>query len=356
MHYTFVKRFLLFSLLGIFLVISFNYVVDPFNIHQPASKSFSLVKPNASTRLSKAWNTIRHKPKTIVLGTSRSIHINPEKWENIDEGPFYNAGFSGASFDEIYDYFLHALYVQPDLKRVFLGIDLFSFNSKRKPQVDFKGERLQTNHFELDDIKEVLLSYRALIHSFADVCNIFFEVGEKNPIKEMGGDSVYLQQMLSSNEFYKDYTIGMDKINKFQNLVEICKECSIELHVFVCPVKAQYWEFYYQNDLWLPLENLKRLLCAFHPLWDFSGYNPITLETLESEGEALYHECSHFTVYTGNLLVKRMLGQPSSIDSIGYLLFPENVDQTLVKILEQRSQWLLKENMNLITRTLSIVN
>lgn len=326
-----------------FLVIFFNYIVDPFNIHQPVSKSFSLAKPNASTRLSKAWNTIRYKPKTIVLGTSRSIHINPENWENIDEGPFFNAGFLGASFDEIFDYFLHAAYVQPDLKRVFLGIDLFSFNAKRKPQLDFKEERLQKAHFDFEDIKEVLLSYRALMHSFEDLYNAFFKIKEKNPIKEMG-DSVYLQQMLNSDECYKDYSIGIDKINKFRSLVEICKERSIELHVFVCPVKAQYWEFYYQNDLWLPLENLKRQLCAFHPLWDFSGYNPLTLETLKSEGESLYHECSHFTIYTGNLLVKRMLGQPSSIDSIGYLLIPENVDQTLAKILQERSQWVLNPN------------
>lgn len=340
MHCKFVKRFLLFSLLVILVVISINYFVDPFNIHQVIPiKGFNHTKSETQRRLTAALNTIRYKPKTIVLGTSRATRIGQEGLGNSCEGSFYNACFAGAGFDEMYAYFLHALYLQPDLKRVIVAIDLFSFNANRNPQVDFKMERLQRNSYELNDLKEVLFSYKALSESCKSVFFSFFEIKIKNSILETGEEK-YLQQLLNTEENYKNYQLDPEKIKKFQSLAEMCKTRSIDLHVFVCPVKAQYWEFYYQNGLWSHVENLKRQLCAIHPLWDFSGYNPITLETLETEGEELYHDCSHFTLYTGSLLVKRMFGQTSSIDSVGYLLSPQTVESALADILEQRSRWL----------------
>lgn len=324
---------MLFSLIGILLIASFNYVVDPFNVNSLKISGFNDKKPDAQHRLRVALNVIKNKPKTIVLGTSRANNIDEECLRSISEGLFYNAGLPGANFDEIYAYFLHALYVQPDLKKVVLGIDLFSFNLNRKPQADFKEERLQKSYRSLTDHKDTLLTRQALLKSWECVYSSFFDVKMANKIAEIG-DEVYLKSLLDSEEFYKDFAIDSEKIKKFQSMVEICQSRGIELQAFVCPVKALYWEFYYQNGLWPHVEDLKRQLCAVHPIWDFSGFNPITMETLDSGGKDLYHECSHFTFYVGGLLIKRMFGEPSSIDSVGYLLSPETVESSLAEILE----------------------
>lgn len=352
MYYRFIKKFLCFSVSLILSIMTINYIIDPFNIYSVATiQGLSHVKPEFQSRLTVALNTIKFKPKTIVLGTSRAVHIPKEGLGNLCEEPFYNAGISGASFDEIHSYFLHALYLQPDLKRVILGIDLFSFHADRKPQIDFKSERIQNKHVNFNDLKDTLISYNALAASCKCAYLSFFDIEIINPIIEMG-DNVYLQKMLESSENYKNYRIDPEKIEKFKNFVEICRNYKIDLQVYISPVKAFYWEFYYQNGLWPHVEDLKKQLCAIYPIWDFSGYNPITLETLDSDGESLYFECSHFTPYIGKLLVKRMLGETSSIDSIGYRLTPENVESILIEILDQRLQWLKIKKFRLLASPL----
>jgi hypothetical protein len=339
MYWIFFKKFFSTTMIAILLIITINYLVDPFNVHSFIKiQGFNHDKPECQSRLSVALNIIRYQPKTIVLGTSRAVCIERNCLGPHCEEPFLNAAFGGASFDEIYAYFLHALHVEPDLKKVFLGIDLFSFNANRKPQVDYKAERLQKNSFHWKDMKDLLLSYRALSASCQCFYESFREGETKNPILEMGENN-YLQAMLKSQENYKDYKIDPEKVKRFQELVEICHTRGIELQVFVSPVKALYWEFYYQHGLWPHVEELKRQLCAFYPIWDFSGYNLITMETLDSCGKKIYYECSHFTPYIGNLLIKRMFGETSSIDTVGYLLSPETVEFSLAEILEQRSQW-----------------
>lgn len=153
------------------------------------------------------------------------------------------------------------------------------------------------------------------------------------------GEKEYLRIMLEDDSNYGHYKIGAEKIQMFQNLVTTCQEQAIDLKVFICPVKAMYWDFYLQNGIWGHLEDLKRQLCAIHPIWDFSGANPITTEVLDVGGKPLYQECSHFTPVVVNLLLQRMQGSPSIADSIGYLLTPHNVEDVLLKIKEHQINW-----------------
>ena len=343
MYSSFVKKFFIYSVSGVLFILFLNFIVDPFDMHSlTLYQGFNHAKQNTAERLTVALNLTQKKPKTIVLGTSRvKAFTQKDLIEITNEEEVYNAGFAGAGFDEMYYYFLHALHVQPDLKKVILGIDLFSFNEKRKPQPDFSRDRLQKKGFRFKDFKDCLFSYNSLAASCRSLYESSFSRYKSNPILEMG-EKNYLAQMLGSVENYKDYRLDQAKIKQFESIVALCKEKGIELKVFICPVKAMYWEFYFQNGLWKPLEQLKRQLCSTHPIWDFSGYNSITTETLDSGAIPLYAECSHFTSYVSRLLLKRMYSQPSSIDSIGHLLTPDTVEEALTVILDDRLEWVKK--------------
>lgn len=342
---SFIKWFFISTVMGMLFVVSVIYFIDPFGVHSSfVIKGINHHKYEIQGRLSTAFNMIKFQPKNILLGTSRTlVGFDNEALKSLDEGEdFYNAGFAGASFDEIYSYFLHALYVQPDLKKVILGIDLLSFNNNRKPQKDFNEARLQKKHYSLKDLKDVLFSYHALSSSFQTFAVSAFDYGTKNSIVEMG-ELNYLRAMLKSDENYGNYKLDSIKIRKFEELVAICNEKRIELKVFICPIKALYADFYFQNGLWSSFEELKRQLCFLHPLWDFSGFNAITTESLNSEC-SLYHECSHFTSFTGRLLLDRMHNKTCIIDSVGFLLTPKNIKDALIKIRKDHVEWLEKQN------------
>lgn len=338
MYLSFLKRFVIFSFISVLVVISFNYFIDPYGIYsQTRIQGINHSNRHETlNRMSIALRAILYKPKSIVLGSSRVLSLEGFTYEGEN---IYNMGIPSASFDEMYSYFLHALYLQPDLKRLILGIDLFSFNEKNIHASDYNEERLGKTSYTLKDLKDSLFTYKTLYKSLKVID--LSRLNKKIPYEILTvEDKVYLQHMLTSEEYYKNYHLDLKKIEKFKQLVDICRNRSIDLKVFICPVRALYWEFYIQNDLWAHVLDLKRQLSVIFPLWDFSGFNPITTETLESEGNALYHECSHCTTYTGSLLLKRMFNQPSKMDSIGYLLTPENFEFVNAEIFKDRQIWL----------------
>lgn len=51
---------------------------------------------------------------------------------------WYNAGLAGVNMKEMSNYFRHALTVQPQLKKVLIGLNLFAFNANRRTRGDLK--------------------------------------------------------------------------------------------------------------------------------------------------------------------------------------------------------------------------
>lgn len=356
MHYKFTQIFFisLFSSLGFILLL--GILIDPFDIyHAPTIKGFNenKVARENQLRLVIALALGEQKPKAIIIGSSRTKNgINPEDVEKETGTVFFNSSLHGANFDEIYEYFLYALKIQPQLKSVIIGIDLFAFNKNRPPVDSSYTKRLQNNRNRIENLIETIFSWTALksewITFFANISSTqFFEsVPENFQIKYTPtqgildmGELKYLKFMLANEHNYKDYAIGEDKIEKFRNLVSICKTSGIDLRVFICPLRALYWEFYYQNGLWPSVEQLKKELCESHPIWDFSGFTPLTAETMDSHGEPLYIECSHFTPCAGRMLLKQMYEGPENSE-LGCLLTPETLNTHLAQILDDRQKWL----------------
>jgi hypothetical protein len=339
MDQLFIKKFFIFSVIGVIFIFLFNYLIDPYGL-----RSLDTIKRINDSRYiidrpAVALALAIYKPKTIVLGTSRAaLGFNSDVLKAYHEdGQVYNAAFAGADFDEMYAYFQHALYLQPDLKNVILGIDLFSFHENRKAQISFDEELLLRDDFPIKSIKNLFLSANALYTSCECLFVSLFGIERENPILKLG-EKNYLARTLNDETSYKDYQMGQNKFKNFKKLVDVCKEHSIELKVYLSPVKAMYWEAYWDNNLWPHLENLKRQLCSVYPIWDFSGFNPITMQTLDTNGDSLYYDCSHFTPIVGNLILQRMLGRPSCIDSIGYLLTPETVEGSLAEISQKMQE------------------
>lgn len=352
MHYKFTKIFLI-SLFGPFgFIFLFSILIDPFAIyHTPTIKGFNQNKVDYDNQLRylKALEIQHKKPKRIILGSSRiKAGINVKDAENQTGHEYYNCGFDGASFDEIYDYAQYSLKTQPGLEEIIIGIDLFAFNKNRPDLFSLDKQMFLKNGYHFRVFFETIFSWTAVLSDWRTLKSNFLSEGfltyfiniepyVKEPVEVW--ELKFLQNMLHNDFNYKNYELDQQKLAKFKELVNFCKQSNIDLKIFMCPVKAMYWEYYYQNGLWPALEQLKRELCTLHPVWDFSGFTPLTTETLKVNDESLYGECSHFTAVSGKLLLKQMFEGPDESD-IGCLLTPKTLDSHLTKILEDRKVWL----------------
>lgn len=359
------KRFLLIflSIIGsvLFVIGAFNVLVDPFSVYQtPLIPKINMCKIDLGMqeRLYKATQIARQKPQVILLGSSRvMVGLNPDEIESVLHLPTYNGAFSGANMEEIYHYFEHALYHQPDLKAVVIGLDLFGFRQE-SPYRGFPMSRLKTSTIEWNNRLSCLFNKASLVSScrtlhenfFGDPMITYLHHGQQNPEisdrqrakRTIEDEWKLLKQMVSSRDFYDGFRLSLEKIEYFKKIVDICREKGIELRAFFCPTKAVYWEALYLQGLWPELESLKRHLCQIYPIWDFSGFNCVTTQALESQDEPFYFECSHFRPQViGKAIIAKLFDlQPSTeLAGFGLLLKPDTVEMCLNQINQDRLNW-----------------
>lgn len=357
-HHTFLKCFswLFFPVItGIAFV---NLVVDPLAFfNTPRIAQFNAVKTegNNKVRLFKAQDLLRERPTSVIFGSSRVMAgFDPQDIKNVTQGTAYNAGIVAANFAEIYEYFLHALYCQPKLETVIIGLDAFCFNAYEKVKDDMP-KFLHGSRSMWKERLDALFSYSALEASWSTVklnysgaaAQGFLRSGffnpryagdiEANPLIKDG--EVAFVRKLHHEGMYKQFRIDYESLDKFQDLVRICKEKCIKLKVFINPVQAVYWEGLYQHGYWEILAELKRNLAVIYPVWDFSGFNLVTVQCRAPGENVLYYETSHFQPILGKVILDILFEQNESPIQFGRLLSAENIEECLRLDREEREFW-----------------
>lgn len=355
----YIKSFLITFLPLLCLVLFFTVGIDPFeSFHQLEITHLNSVKTNVheNMRLYKANRILTEKPTGIILGSSRVMAgIDPEDLKAITGDQGYNCGLAAANIEEVYKYFLHALYAQPNLKTVILGLDFFCFNAYEETKEDLPRFLHGESPLILERLP-AMFSYSALkagVQTFYNnfrltPLDIFYPNGmfnpeiaasnEANPI--MSKEHEYIKAIHKSG-MYREFEINEESIKKFESLVAICKERNIILKVFINPVQAVYWEAMFQHGYWEKMEALKRRLANIHPLWDFGGFNAITSQVRKSPDNLLYYECSHFRPLLGKVILDILFDRNFSPIQFGYFLEPEMIEENLFAMRQERESWAL---------------
>ncbi len=376
------------------LCISFNLVIDPFGViflvdlpgfnHKKAGQG-------RQARLSKAGVISAIKPKAIILGNSRAEYgIDPEHpgWST---RPVYNAALTDSNSYEMLRYFQHANSIQP-LEQVLVMVDLPQFNAyKQFTMPDFREGRLaitldeKPNQFyRVYDFIPTLFSLKALFESMDtlrksivdkqvtylfngqrdwhkdllfNVANslggysVIFKVEERSMIRirAKNGDSQRIES------FYKPET----RVNGFdwlRRLLRIAIRDKVKVYIAINPSHARYWEMHRLMGSWFFWEEWKRELVRVveeegtrsgikpFPLWDFSGFNPLSMERVPQPNDKTtkmewYLESSHYTSALGDLLQDRIFGhhEPGRQvpDYFGVLITSRNIEYHLADLREQ---------------------
>lgn len=357
---TFLLTFFWITLPVLFVIAILNYFMDPYEyfntkkVEDYNKYKLGEVVNTSHERFDRAVAIMRQKPKAILLGTSRvKAGFETSYFSKIVNENAYKVAFSGARFDELYAYFMHVLFNQPDLKHLFLAIDFPSFSDKLNATPDFSAERLSRSTLPLNDLLNLLFSYNNL--KFSQETYQYNQNPEgiqhttRNHAKideneYMGINSIMLDNpdvFIKSEKMitFTDYAIDKKKVELFRKLVQTCKEKNIDLKIIFCPAHCRYWEAISQCGRLDDLENLKRQLTAIHPIYDFSDHSDINNEPLTGEHGQYYFEISHFRPTLGRLVLNKVYGIEDQMPNTGHLVDADNVEAHLSKLRQNREDW-----------------
>lgn len=378
------KKYSIYLLSGIFsvllLVAVFNWMINPYDIFtSPEFTGLNAYKSEVErhTRLSKVYQLEREKPDALLLASSRGLVI-PTSYFSGNDMNAYNLSLTSASTYELMRMLQHAQSVNP-IKRVVLALDEGFTGDK---QANFIENRLAVNadgtknmsrwKQVLQDYFSSLLSIDALLSSVRTIrkqevapASSGAEDHDRHRVFVAGGHHQMFRTMEAS--IFSQYsgrvkscdTADVERVDSpravdiFAAIVDFSYRNDIELFVYISPSHARLYEALCMVGKWADIENMKRAvvrIVAFmadkygkapYPVWDFSGYNRITTETVPDEGDRdsrmrWYWEGSHYTVEVAELIFDTIFGVSEAYGEFGKPIDLDNIDKHLQGIRNER--------------------
>lgn len=163
----YLRTLLLLSSLVFAGVILINVWIDPYNLF---CHSCTIPKPGESKnqRAYKMFDLLRYKPERLLLGTSRVDY--GVDGQLFGATPFYNAGLSDATLDEMLS-ILQAAHIIRPVKEVIVFLDISSFDEERTGTEKFRlslGDapaRFELARFFVQQAIKATMTLDALIES-----------------------------------------------------------------------------------------------------------------------------------------------------------------------------------------------
>jgi hypothetical protein len=152
----------------------------------------------------------------------------------------------------------------------------------------------------------------------------------------------------------RNYCFTRDELNTFEvfkDMIRFARQAGIDLRLFIDPVHARMLLAMQYVGLWPLYEEWKRRIVQIlaeesresgkpaFSLWDFSGFNTVTTETVPPAGDLKtlvkwFWEPAHYKKETGDLILDRVLRYEARArlipDDFGILLTRENLDNVLM--------------------------
>jgi hypothetical protein len=333
------------------LIGGFNWWVDPYGVYHPKEyKAKSPIWMSKQLRLAKAYRVKQLKPLGIVIGASTSqLGIDPSHlgWDS-NIVPRYNLSLPGANLYESFRYFQHSHAFNPP-KQILIGLDFISFNIFSPLSDDFNEEYVTVSR-DWENQDNRLLNFGLTLYSLSAIKAsqkkiIYREAGthlyngtelsdtnkielRNNRLAIMGSAKNYVSRLLfppPTHRFCLDDGVG--KNSSFQLLIdilEISKKEGADVRLFIQPTHAYLLEVFkimevmddynhWQYKLITLVEsvNQKYPESKEFPLWNFGGYNSVTMEKVPSrenpnQDMLWYYDVAHFNKSLGDMIQDRI--------------------------------------------------
>ncbi len=354
-------------------------VVDPSGVFQWIDVAgFNREKTklmSAGAREAKSLALLRGEFDTLLLGSSRSfIGLDPES-PVLGDRSAYDASLGAVNMCELYYVFDYALRHQR-LRTLIFSVDFLSFSGMATVGGDFRQSGFGGRSPATLHLRYLYGQHTLRQAAFTVWTNLR---GRKAPYTPRGSllghrkwrppvdhhrlfmfrleeDLVFLEE-----GHYAGFVYGPDRLEALARIFERCRTEGIAVYAFISPVHARQLETLRAMSLYPLYEQWKRDLVqrverirATHPaatpleLWDFSGYNSVTVEPVPPAGDTQtrmrwYWEHSHYTYATGDMVLSRMFqgaAAPASIpDDFGVRLTSDTIEAHQAHIRQARARY-----------------
>lgn len=367
----FLTRWIISCLVFATIIVIFNVAIDPYLLFgAPRIQSINARKPTTNhERLVKAYDVLRSDTRTVLLGSSRvdlGMDATDAAWP-ANTQPVYNLGLGGAGPYTAYRYLQHVVSRQ-HVGLVVVGLDFEDFltatGTGRQDEDQGFEAYLAVNRDghvngswqHIRDHAQAAVSFDALTDS---VTTLVANIGGYSLDFGAGGtwhwDSSEARGSYGVAAEWTDliwirFFSGPEKRSQtvWQDLVailDLCRSRGVPVILFINPVHADVLEIIGLTGYWQVFEEWKRALVTLTakysrengindiPLWDFSGYDSYSTETVGHDLRWFY-DSVHYNSRLGSKIVRRIFG--SGDESFGVLLGPENIETHLVASREQQ--------------------
>lgn len=402
MQRSYIKVLFLSGLLVLMLSAALNYVVDPYGLYRWVElEGFNKLKPKSGPngRLVKPYRVVEVHPKTLILGNSRAeVGFDPEspQWPAAFR-PVFNMALPASGIETSLRSLQHSIAAGKPALAV-IDVDFFDFLSNDEPNNRRPGQPSEPSDFEkrllinadgsrnrsrtiqrIKDHATMLFSLNALIDSLQtiamqhlpDQANLtalgFNPMHEYRRFVRVDGHHLMFRQVETTyltNYFrtmptiYIEGSASSPAFDQLRMLIALCRASDIRLVLYIHPYHAHMLESYRIAGLWPLFEEWKRALvrivdenppgAAPVELWDFSGYNEITVEPVPAasdKGRSMhwYWEAGHYKREVGELALARMLGSSGDDGSapamFGVKLNGQNIEGHLTAIRDGQQKY-----------------
>jgi hypothetical protein len=365
---------------GVFvaLLAALNVLVDPYLLFDsPRVRGVNAAKPaaDARERMIKAYDAPRKRPRTLLLGSSRvdwGLDAQHPAWPEHDR-PVYNLGLVGAGPYVLYEYIRHVS-ARQRLTLVVLGLDfeyfLATVEAAHPADPEFEsrlavgadgGPSLVQRRQYFRDLIQATLSLEAASDSVATlvgnwgVTSVDFAAGNRDisptfkQFAQLGSLPVVAALDLISIRSYEGKPRNPFAMKDVRAILDLCRMQSTQVVLFISPVHADKLEIMDLLGSWSEFEDWKRDLTALTAqyvragsqvtLWDFSGYDSYSTETVPLDHHVLhwFWDSSHYTRALGDVMVRRMLSTGEG--GFGVVITPGNIESHLAAIRDARHRY-----------------
>lgn len=345
---TWIRTLFFITFFGISFIILFNYLINPYNVFShTVSTKYITVKDNLiDDEMSKFYAAYKKQPDTILVGSSRVEHINPEDLEKYTTGNSYNLGVKGSGLSTQYNLIKYFITKQK-VKTVILGLDFFAFSPANIGKNNNIANTRYDNYY-FQDYMSALLSFRTFRKSILTLkdnlshkeARILWENGwdtyfhEYAIIDKISKDEYFHKiesafpnfglndKFFANKEFKHPYSIhqGLDLLAE---IVSLCKLNNVELKIFTTPIYHRVYDVIVSNGYLNTYNYWKQELSKYEMIYDFNYKNIIT-KNYEN-----YVDASHFKADVGKLIFERMYQQKDvEFSEFGIILNSKTVHMT----------------------------
>ncbi len=342
MHKKFLTLFLSLTVVMLFTVGAFSYLIDPYSIwrgdRRPGLNMWAL-KADGVERLGKAISIISAdpRPEVVFIGSSQvDWGIDAEESSKMLGRPVYNLGILGMTAYEQRRYVEHVLTVDSAVKEMVLAVDFTKFVSGSRYKTPFEEgmadveTQIGKKYVVVDNLEKTLFSLQALkdsYDSFVDNYRKRWQVPYYKGGKTLTHEALmrYFDRehwlfnrsllLVQREGWLENPELNEKSFQELERIAALCQEHGVKLRLYVPPMHAEaalsYCDCMDTYAAWM------KRLSKIAPIWSFFEFNEISTSPVQdgkfSENTNRYFwDSVHHKDNVGKWIVARMYGMETA--------------------------------------------